>query len=314
MKRREFVQQSVAFGALGAIPAFRLGGPSPATVKAHEEANADARGAVANPLTPPRSGHIPVAFVISDGTVMIDLAGPWQVFQDVWLPARGRTMNEQMPFRLYTVAKSIATIRTSGGMKINPDYTFANAPAPKVIVIPAQDDDSKAVLSWIRTASSHADLTMSVCTGSFILAKTGLLAGKAATTHHSAYRDFAMQFPDIQVKRGVKFVEAGSVATSGGLSSGIDLALRVVARYFGNKAAADTAYNMEYQGQGWMDPGVNAVYLKAAISTDEHPLCPVCSMEVDRATAPSSVYKGKTYYFCSAGHKAAFDAAPEKWL
>jgi len=313
MKRREFIQESGAFGALAAIPAFRLLGLLPVTARAHQESS-DAPAAVLNPLTPPRSGQIPVAFVISDGAVMIDFAGPWQVFQDVSIPSRGRTMGEQMPFRLYTVAENMATVRTSGGMKINPDYTFASAPAPKVIVIPAQNDSSDAMLHWIRTASRHADVTMSVCTGSFILAKAGLLSGKAATTHHSGYREFAMQFPDTQVKRGVRFVEAGNVATSGGLSSGIDLALRVVERYFGHKAAADTAYNMEYQGQGWMDPGANAIYAKAAVSTDEHPRCPVCFMDVDRATAPSSVYRGKTYYFCSAAYKGTFDAGPEKWF
>jgi putative intracellular protease/amidase/YHS domain-containing protein len=313
MKRREFIEKSAAFGALSSIPAFGLAGLLPATAKA-QRGTSTASDAVRNPLAPPRSGPIPVAFVISAGAVMIDFAGPWEVFQDVFVPSRGRTMDEQMPFRLYTVADKLASVRTSGGMKIQPEYTFARAPAPRVIVIPAQSGSGDAMLNWIKTASRQADVTMSVCTGAFILAKTGLLSGKAATTHHSAYRQFAMQFPDVQLKRGVTFVEAGNVVTSGGLSSGIDLALRVVERYFGRKAAADTAYNMEYQGQGWMDPGLNAVYAKAAVSTDEHPLCPVCSMEVDRATAPSSVYKGRTYYFCSQDHKATFVAVPEKWL
>jgi len=141
-----------------------------------------------------------------------------------------------------------------------------------------------------------------------------LLSGKAATTHHSAYKEFAMQFPDIEVKRGARFVEAGNLATSGGLSSGVDLALHVVERYFGRKVAAATAYNMEYQGQGWMNAASNEIYAVAPVSTDEHPLCPVCSMEVDRTVARKSIYKGKTYYFCSSGHKATFDAAPEKWI
>ena len=313
MKRREVIQQSAVFGALAAIPALLLGERRPLTAEAQQEGNSGPH-AVLNPLTPPPSGQIPVAFVVSDGAVMIDFAGPWEVFQDVYVPSRGRTMDQQMPFRLYTVAEKMASLRTSGGMKIQPDYTFANAPAPKVIVIPAQGGSSDAMLRWIRTASQHADVTMSVCTGAFILAKAGLLSGKAATTYHSAYRQFAMQFPDIQVKRGARFVEAGNVATSGGLSSGIDLALRVVERYFGRQVAAATAYNIEYQGQGWMDPGANAIYAKEAVSTDDHPLCPVCQMDVDRATAPTSVYKGTTYYFCSDAHKADFDTAPEKWL
>jgi len=71
---------------------------------------------------------------------------------------------------------------------------------------------------------------------------------------------------------------------------------------------------MEYQGQGWTDPESNAVYAAVKVSTDEHPVCPVCRMDVNPAGAPKSTYKGKTYYFCSPGHKAGFDAAPEKWI
>ena len=170
------------------------------------------------------------------------------------------------------------------------------------------------MLNWIRKVSKTTDVTMSVCTGAFVLASTGLLAGKPATTHHSAYKSLAVQYPDITVKRGARFVESGNIATAGGLTSGIDLALRVVERYFGRKAAEDTAYQLEYQGTGWTDPASNATYLQAATGSDEHPLCPVCGMEVDPKTAPKSVYKGKTYYFCSQDHKAQFDAAPEKWL
>ena len=74
-----------------------------------------------------------------------------------------------------------------------------------------------------------------------------------------------------------------------------------------------TAYNMEYQGQGWMNADSNQVYAVAPVSTAEHPLCPVCGMDVDVATAPKSVFKGKTYYFCSQGDKDQFDATPDKF-
>ena len=73
-----------------------------------------------------------------------------------------------------------------------------------------------------------------------------------------------MQFPDIHLKRGARFVEDGNLATAGGLSSGIDLALRVVERYFGREVAQKTAYDMEYQGQGWMNPDSNQTYAAAA--------------------------------------------------
>jgi YHS domain-containing protein/putative intracellular protease/amidase len=230
------------------------------------------------------------------------------------IPSRGKSMEGQMPFRPYSVAAKMGTVTTSVGMKIQPDYTFANAPAPKVIVIPAQSGSSNRMVEWIRNSSRHTDLTMSVCTGAFILAKTGLLAGKPATTHHSEYDEFEAQFPNVRVIRGVRYVETGNLASSGGLSSGIDLALRVVERYFGRQAAADTAFNLEYQGQGWLNPALGAIYAQKQISTAAHPLCPVCGMEVNPATAPKSVYRGKTYYFCSSDHKATFDAAPQKWV
>jgi transcriptional regulator GlxA family with amidase domain/YHS domain-containing protein len=261
-----------------------------------------------NSLKPPAKDPIPVAFLISDGAVVIDFCGPWEVFQDVNVPSR-----QDMPFRLYTVAETKKPIRTSGGMQIVPDYTIANAPAPKVIVIPAQSEPSPAVLDWIRKSSKTTDVTMSVCTGAFVLAKTGLLDGKSATTFHSAFTSFEMQFPKIQLKRGARFVENGNLATSGGLSSGIDLALRVVERYYGREVAAKTAYNMEYQGQGWMDANSNNVYAVAPVSTAEHPLCPVCGMDVDPKIAPKSVFNGTTYYFCSDDDKKTFDAAPDKF-
>ena len=260
-------------------------------------------------LKPPAQGSIPVAFLISEGAVMIDFTGPWEVFQDVMIPGRA-----DHPFHLYTVSESTSPIHASSGMKIVPDYTFENAPAPKVIVIPAQSQPSEATLEWIRKSTKTTDVTMSVCTGAFVLAKTGLLSGKAATTYHGAFVSFANEFPDIHLKRGARFVEDGNLATAGGLSSGIDLALRVVERYFGREVAQKTAYNMEYQGLGWMNPDSNQVYAATPVSTAEHPLCVVCGMDVDPATAPKSVFKGATYYFCSDDDKKTFDAAPDKFV
>jgi putative intracellular protease/amidase/YHS domain-containing protein len=215
---------------------------------------------------------------------------------------------------LYTVAESKKPIRTSGGMQIIPDYTFQDAPAPRVIVIPAQSPPSPATLDWIRKSSNTTDVTMSVCTGAFVLAKTGLLSGKSATTYHGAFERLAMQFPDIEVKRGARFVENGNLATAGGLSSGIDLALRVVERYYGREAARKTAYNMEYQGQGWMNADSNQTYATLPVSTPEHPLCVVCGMDVDPKSGLKSVFKGVTYRFCSEDDKKTFDAAPDRFV
>jgi transcriptional regulator GlxA family with amidase domain len=303
MKRRELLQQTAALSFAAVVP-FSF-----ASAKASGNASLNKETADLNPLKPPTEGSIPVAFLVSEGAVVIDFCGPWEVFQDVSTPGR-----KDDPFRLYTVAETTNSIHASGGLKIIPDYTFETAPAPKVIVIPAQNGRSEATLEWIRKSTKSTDVTMSVCTGAFLLAQTGLLSGRTATTFHSAFSDFAKQFPDVRLKRGARFVEDGNLASSGGLSSGIDLALRVVERYYGHEVAKSTAYVMEYQGQGWMNPDSNNVYAKVRTSTDEHPICPVCDMDVDAATASKSVYKGKTYYFCSRDHKDQFDAAPEKFV
>ena len=259
----------------------------------------------ARPLQPPAEGSIPVAFLISNDAVVIDFAGPWEVFGNVMIG------NRMDLFNCYTVAESATPIKASGGMEIVPNFTLAAAPAPKVVVIPAQGSPTKAMLEWVRNSAKTADLTMSVCTGAFLLAETGLLAGKSATTHHGALMALQLAYPDIRVKRGARFVEDGNLASAGGLSSGIDLALRVVERYYGRPVATETAFSMEYQGRGWLDPNSNVEYTKLRASTDTLRFCAVCDMEVDPADAPSSVYQGKSYRFCSVGHKHQFDTNPE---
>lgn len=308
MNRRQLLQRASGFTLLGAVPLSNAfpGEMLRGNVASH---GSDLPAAPARPLTPPATGSIPVAFVISAGAVVIDFAGPWEVFQDVTIPSRSDSA-----FRLYTVAANTNPIHASGGMKITPDFSFKNAPAPKVIVIPAQNGSDTAMLNWIRESSRNADVTMSVCTGAYVLAKTGLLSGKSATTHHGAYKAFAYEYPDIHVKRGARFVEEGNLATAGGLSSGIDLALHVVERYYGRETATRTASMMEYQGQGWLNPDSNTEFAKAPVSTPEHTLCPVCNMEIKPKGSPTSVYQGKTYYFCMPDHKAMFDAAPKKFL
>ncbi|MGA7919766.1 MAG: DJ-1/PfpI family protein [Candidatus Acidiferrales bacterium] len=84
------------------------------------------------------------------------------------------------------------------------------------------------MLQWIRKTSTGTDLTMSVCVGSCVLARTGLLDGKSATTHHDAYTEFAKQLRKVHVVRGVRLVDEGNLATSGGPAAGIELAMDVI--------------------------------------------------------------------------------------
>ena len=305
--RRELLLASGAVGLAATVP-LSLAAARLAGAEQPSSGGNSVKSAVAlSPLKPPASGPIRVAFVISKGAVLIDFAGPWEVFENATIP--GRDMMDSA-FEVYTVAETLEPVTASGGMKIVPNYTFQSAPQPKVIVIPAQDDSTEAMLNWIRKATQSTDVTMSVCTGAYVLAATGLLKGKAATTHHTAYSDLEMKFPDIQVKRGARFIEEGNLATAGGLTSGMDLALRVIGRYFGAEAIEQTAFQLEYQGQGWMDAKSNSIFAVKPAGD----ICAVCWMQVDRKIAPSEVYKGQTYYFCMNHHKVVFDATPGKYI
>lgn len=194
-------------------------------------------------LTPPVGGSIPVAVLISDDLNVIDFSGPWGVFESVLLP--------EPAFRLCTVSEKAELVRSDSGLQLIPHYTYANVPEMKVVVIPAQKG-SEEMIAWLRKVSMTADVIMSVCTGAFHLAKAGLLSGKAATTHHLFLDKLEKEYPDITVRRGVRFVEGEKISTAGGLTSGTDLALRIVERYFGRETAERTATYMEYQGRGWI--------------------------------------------------------------
>lgn len=198
------------------------------------------------------TGPIPLAVILDDGATMIDFAGPWEVFQDA-------TAANVPGFHLYTVAHGAGPYQTSGndgdhpsGLKFTPDYTFANAPQPKVVIMGAQAGNTNpAKLAWIRTVAEQADIVMSVCTGAFVLANTGLIDGLSATTHHQFFDSFAKKFPKVKLVRGTRFVDNGKFISAGGLTSGIDAALHVVQRYYGLAAAQQVADYMEYQSPGW---------------------------------------------------------------
>jgi transcriptional regulator GlxA family with amidase domain len=186
-------------GALGALGLERT------------RAEPDAARLPERPLPVPTEGFIRTAVAIGPGANVIDLSGPWEVFQDAAV-AGGAAQ-----FELYTVAEDMNRIDASGGLRIEPAYTYRTAPQPHLVVVPAHDATER------------------------------LLDGKTATTHHQSCDALEASFPSIRVLRHRRFVEHEHVATAGGLSSGIDLALRVVERYLGRDAAAATAAYMEYE-------------------------------------------------------------------
>ncbi|WP_422742579.1 DJ-1/PfpI family protein [Micromonospora sp. WMMD754] len=262
------------------------------------------------PLDPPATGDITVAFLISPGTELVDLAGPWGVFEYVHL-ADGRN-----PFTLHTVAATTEPVRISAGMVLVPGHDLDSAPTPDIVVVPAMDTGKLApgMLEWLRRVHHGTAVTMSVCNGSFVLAQAGLLDGRTATAHHGGYAALRATFPDVTVVRGRRYVEDGRIATAGGLTSGIDLALRIVERYFGRDVARQTATELEYQGTGWMHPSSNGQFAERPESSPGRPLCPVCEMAVSPDTSLAAEHDGVTWYFCGSWCERQFKEAPNRFV
>lgn len=201
----------------------------------------------------PRPGMLKVAFVVSDHANVMDIAGSWEVFQDTTVKdAHG---NDIAPFELFTVAPNKTPLHTAGsnhpGLTLTPDYSFADAPTPDLVVVGAQSGGA-GLKEWLQKIHAQNKTILSVCTGAFKLAEAGLLDGKPATTHHWYFGNMQNQFPDVKLVREVRYVQSDPITfTAGGLTSGVDLSLHIVADYFGQTVAQSTADYMEYQGTGW---------------------------------------------------------------
>jgi transcriptional regulator GlxA family with amidase domain len=192
----------------------------------------------------------PVGILIFPDVEVLDFAGPFEVFSATRLNEE-RRQSDSSPFHVFLVAETAAPIVTTGGMRVLPQFTLENCPPLEVLVVPggwgtrAQANNTQ-LLQWIRDRASQTKTLTSVCTGSFLLGAAGLLEGRHATTHWRSLDRMSDTFPDIKVERKLHVVEEGDVITSAGISAGIDMALRVVARYYGEAVARATARHMEY--------------------------------------------------------------------
>jgi transcriptional regulator GlxA family with amidase domain len=190
-----------------------------------------------------------VAIYLFPDVEVLDFAGPYEVF------AVTNELNERRLFRTFTVAEQAGPVRARNGLGVVPDHTFADCPPPDILVVPGGLGtrpllDRPDVVAWVAARAAAAEITASVCTGSLLLAKAGLLAGRRATTHHLRHDLLRELAPDATVLTDRRWVDEGRVATSAGISAGLDLSLHLVARLHGAEVAARTARYMEYDGKG----------------------------------------------------------------
>ncbi len=195
-----------------------------------------------------------IGILIFNDVDLLDVAGPYEVFSLArTVPGiESRFSRDTAPFRVFTIAESTASIRTDGGLSINPDYSFSSTPPIDLLVVPGGpgarnllQKEKSSILSWIQKQSTTNIQLASVCTGSLLLAKTGILSGREATTHWGALDLLASLDETIQVKKGVRYVDDG-IMTSAGVSSGIYMSLYIVEKLLGKEVATDTARLMDY--------------------------------------------------------------------
>jgi transcriptional regulator GlxA family with amidase domain len=195
-----------------------------------------------------------LAIFIFDDVEVLDFAGPFEVFSVCGLRDRA-----EPPFRVYTVAeKSPVTARN--GLVVQPHFLLENCPKSDIFLIPGgggirpdgtpfgtrREMHNPVLLDWVRQQNQTAEMVLSVCTGSLVLGKAGLLEGLRATTHWKAVEAMRQAAPSTTVLPEERWVDNGRIILSAGISAGLDMSFHVISKLLGAEAARETAQYMQY--------------------------------------------------------------------
>jgi transcriptional regulator GlxA family with amidase domain len=183
-----------------------------------------------------------VGLLLFDDVEEMDFVGPLEVF------GVASTLTKQVEVTM--LSKNGGPIRCRHGLRVQPDYSFSNCPSVDLLVVPggrgarewAMHDPE--TLQFIRDQSPKAHVA-SICTGALVLAEAGILDGQKATTHHK-HIEALQRYPKIKVVSGVRYVSEEYVSSSAGISAGIDLALEILRKNFGEAVVIKVREEMEY--------------------------------------------------------------------
>lgn len=185
-----------------------------------------------------------VGILVFDAVEVLDFAGPFEVFSGTRAP-------HGEPYVDVVTIGASAQVRTRGGLQLLPAYTLAECPPLDALIVPGgpgADERSviqdELILPFLRQRAGSTPTVASVCTGAFLLGRAGLLDGRRATTHTAALAALRAEFPAVAVVER-KFVDEGAILTAAGVSSGIDLALHLMERWFGPEARARAARGLD---------------------------------------------------------------------
>ncbi|AJW42597.1 ThiJ/PfpI family protein [Rhodococcus sp. B7740] len=197
-----------------------------------------------------------IAIVLFDDVEVLDACGPFEVFSVANRVAD--RAGSARPFEVSLVGIDDRPVVARGGMRIGVDTTIDDPRAYDVVVIPGGVIDAveknARVLEWLQRTRPGAELVASVCTGAFVLAAAGLLDTRPVTTHWEDLEQLSARWPALVVHEAVRYIDHGDLATSAGISAGLDLALHLVARWAGADHALATASQMDYDWSGAEHP------------------------------------------------------------
>ena len=191
-----------------------------------------------------------VGIYIYNEVEVLDFAGPYEVFTTAARVRAKQEPNAVKLFEVFLIAEREGEVHARANFQVKPHYTIQNHPEVDVLVVPGgvhtAELEKPRVIEWIAGLAPKTNLTASVCTGAFLLAKAGILQDKSCTTHWEDIFDLRAMFPALDVKEDVAWVDNGRIVTSAGISAGIEMALHLVAKLAGKELAVKTARQMQY--------------------------------------------------------------------
>ena len=189
-----------------------------------------------------------IGIYIYDQAEVLDFSGPFEVFSVANRLAK-------LGWNIWLVAEEKSLVEARGVFQVKPHYSIQNVPELDMLIVVGgihSDELRKTeVINWIRKTTEKTQITASVCTGAFLLAEAGLLDGLEVTTHWEDIPDLQRNYPNLQVRKGIRWIEQGKLFTAAGISAGIEMSLELVARLAGAELAERTARQMEY---AWSRP------------------------------------------------------------
>ena len=190
-----------------------------------------------------------IGIYIYDQAEVLDFSGPFEVFSVANRLAK-------LDWNIWLVGVSEDLVEARGAFKVMLHYSIQNVPELDVLIVAggvhSEELRKPEVINWIRKTAEKTPITASVCTGAFLLAETALLDGLEVTTHCEDISDLQKNYPNLQVREGVRWIEQGKLFTAAGISAGIDLSLELVSKFAEEELAERTALQMEY---AWSRPG-----------------------------------------------------------